>query len=137
MTPRQIRLLQESWAQVAPISHEAAALFYRRLFELDPAIRPLFKNDMVDQGRKLVGMITIVVNGLDYLDELLPAVVDLGRRHLEYRVTERMYDTVGESLLWALGQGLGAGFTADVEEAWATTYNSLAEIMKSAAYTRV
>ena len=58
----------------------------------------------------------------------------LGRRHLDYDVTEEMYDTVGKALLWTLEKGLGEGFTPEVEEAWTETYNTLADVMKSAAY---
>jgi hemoglobin-like flavoprotein len=134
MTPKQIRLVQSSWQQVLPISEQAAALFYGRLFELAPDYRRLFTSDSREQGRKLMQMITVAVNGLPKLDAIVPAVEDLGRRHLDYSVTEEMYDTVGEALLWTLEQGLGTGFTPEVEDAWSETYNTLADVMKSAAY---
>jgi len=139
MTPRQIRLVQKTWKQVVPISDWAAAdrtaeLFYGRLFQLDPGIRRLFKSDMKEQGRKLVEIITIAVNCLSKLESLVSVVEDLGRRHIDYGVTEVMFDTVGEALFWTLKQGLGPAFTADVEAAWTETYNTLADVMKSAAY---
>jgi hemoglobin-like flavoprotein len=134
MTPKQIRLVQNSWKQVLPISDQAAALFYGRLFELEPSYRRLFTTDQKEQGRKLMQMISVAVNGLPKLDTIVPPVEDLGRRHLDYQVTEEMYDTVGEALLWTLGQGLGKAFTPEVEAAWTETYNTLAEVMKSAAY---
>jgi hemoglobin-like flavoprotein len=137
MTPKQIRLVQDSWQQVLPISEQAAALFYGRLFELEPSYRRLFTTDQKEQGRKLMQMITVAVNGLPKLDTIVPAVEDLGRRHLDYDVTEEMYDTVGAALLWTLGQGLGEAFTSEVEAAWAETYNTLADVMKSAAYAHV
>jgi hemoglobin-like flavoprotein len=137
MTPKQIRLVQDSWQQVLPISEQAAALFYGRLFELEPSYRRLFTTDSQEQGRKLMQMITVAVKGLPKLDTIVPAVEDLGRRHLDYDVTEEMYDTVGSALLWTLGQGLGVAFTSEVEAAWAETYNTLAEVMKSAAYAHV
>lgn len=135
MTPKQICLVQETWKQVLPIADEAAALFYGRLFELAPSYRQLFTTDQEEQGRKLMQMITMAVNGLPKLDTIVPAVEELGRRHVKYEVTEVMYDTVGAALLWTLGQGLGDKFTPAVEEAWTETYNSLAEVMKSAAYS--
>ena len=134
MTRNQIALVQRTWKKVVPISEQAAELFYGRLFELEPSYRSLFVSDSKEQGRKLMQMISTAVNGLPKLDTIIPAVEDLGRRHLDYDVTEEMYDTVGEALLWTLRQGLGDDFTHEVEEAWADTYNTLADVMKSAAY---
>jgi hemoglobin-like flavoprotein len=133
MTPKQIQLVQKTWKLAAPNAEQVAAMFYDRLFHLDPSLRKLFKANMKQQGQKLMQMISVAVNGLPKLDTIVPAVEDLGRRHLEYDVTEEMYDTVGESLLWTLEQGLGDAFTPDVKEAWAETYNALASVMKSAA----
>ena len=106
---------------------------YGKLFELDPGVRPLFTSDMEEQGRKLMQMITVAVQGLDNLDQTLPAVQGLGRRHADYAVKDEHYDTIGAALLWTLGQGLGDGFTTEVQEAWATTYGVLASVMKDAA----
>ena len=133
MTPEQIDLVQNSFKLVAPIAEDAAALFYDRLFTLDPALRPLFKNDMKEQGRKLMQALSIVVKGLKRLDTILPAVQDLGRRHVHYGVRDEHYDTVGAALLWTLTQGLGDAFTPEVEDAWATAYGLLAGAMKEAA----
>ena len=125
--------MQSTWARVIPISDVAARLFYDKLFELDPGVRPLFTSDMEEQGRKLMQMITVAVQGLDHLDRIVPAVRDLGRRHADYGVRDEHYATVGAALLWTLGQGLGDSFTPEVEEAWAATYGLLAGVMKDAA----
>jgi len=133
MTPEQIELVKTSWAQVVPIADTAAKLFYGKLFELDPTLKPLFKGDMTEQGRKLMRMVGTAVSGLDRLDQIVPAVKDLGVRHVAYGVRDSHYDTVGSALLWTLGQGLGDGFTTDVETAWARVYGLLADTMKCAA----
>ena len=133
MTEEQIAHVQQSFAKVAPIAQTAAGLFYGRLFEMDPTLRPLFKGDMEEQGRKLMDMIAVVVDGLDRLDEIVPEVQDLGRRHAGYGVEDAHYDTVGGALLWTLEQGLGADFTPDVREAWTAAYGVLATTMKDAA----
>ena len=133
MTPEQITLVKSSWAKVVPIAPTAAKLFYGKLFDLDPALRPLFKGDMEEQGRKLMRMVGTAVNGLDRLDEIVPAVKDLGTRHAGYGVTDAHYDTVGAALLWTLGQGLGDAFTPETEAAWTKVYGLLADTMKTAA----
>ncbi len=134
MTPEKIALVRSSWQQVLPIKDAAAQLFYGQLFELDPSLRSMFKGDMVEQGRKLMAMINMVVMSLDNLAPLLGSVEDLGRRHVGYGVTEAHYDTVGSALLWTLGKGLGEQFTPPVEAAWTDAYTTLASAMKQAAY---
>jgi hemoglobin-like flavoprotein len=133
LTPKQVELVQTTWEQVVPISDQAATLFYGRLFELDPQLKPLFSTDIKEQGRKLMTMITAAVRGLSDLGRLVPVVEDLGRRHVGYGVKDSHYDTVGAALLWTLEQGLGPAFTAEVKEAWAAVYNILASTMKKAA----
>jgi hemoglobin-like flavoprotein len=103
------------------------------LFEMDPALKPLFKGDMAEQGRKLTAMIGTAVSGLTDLPSIVPAVQDLGRRHVKYGVKDAHYDTVGAALLWTLEQGLGEAFTPEAKEAWATAYGVLASTMKDAA----
>ena len=126
-------LVQESFAAVMPIADDAAALFYRRLFELDPSLQRMFKSDMTEQRRKLVQMLTAAVKGLDRLDQLVPVVEELGRRHVGYGVSDAHYDTVGAALLWTLEKGLGNAFTPGVKDAWIAVYGLLASTMKNAA----
>ncbi len=133
MTPEQIALVKQSWAQVVPISEQAAELFYGKLFELNPAYKELFTGDMKSQGKKLMSMINTAVSSLDKLDTILPAVQDLGKRHVGYGVKDEDYDTVAVALLWTLEQGLGDGFTAEVKEAWTLTYTTLANVMITAS----
>lgn len=130
MTPRQIELIRASWTSVEPIQDVAATLFYDRLFELDPTLRRLFRRtDMAQQKKILMQTLTVVVKSLDRLEQLVPAIEALGRRHAGYGVREAHYDTVGAALLWTLGQGLGDGFTPDVHDAWAEAYTVLATVM--------
>ena len=133
VTPVQKTLVQNTFASIVPIADDAAALFYRRLFEIDPSLQAMFRGDMKEQRRKLMQMIGAAVKGLDRLEQLVPVVQDLGRRHAGYGVEDRHYDTVGEALLWTLEMGLGAAFTPDVKEAWATVYGLLATTMQHAA----
>jgi hemoglobin-like flavoprotein len=133
LTQTQIALVQDTFALIAPIADDAASLFYHRLFEIDPRLRPMFKGDMADQRRKLMQMLTAAVKGLNNIERLVPVVEDLGRRHAHYGVADEHYDTVGAALLWTLEQGLGKGFTPDVKDAWATVYGVLASTMKAAA----
>ena len=135
MTNEQIKLVQDSFRQVAPIAETAAQLFYARLFELDPALELLFKGNLTEQGRKLMQMLGLAVNSLDRMEQLLPVVQSLGARHAGYGVRDKDYDTVGQALLWTLRKGLGEAFTPDVEAAWSNVYATLASAMQSGAET--
>src|ERR1700728_1937501 len=118
MTPQQVALVQASFAKVAPIAEQAAALFYGRLFETAPETRALFHGDMGAQGQKLMGAITTVVTNLDNLGAVVPVAQELAMRHVGYGVRAEHYAPVGAALLWTLEQGLGADFTPEVGAAW-------------------
>lgn len=133
LTTHQITLVQSSFGKVKPIAQDAAAIFYARLFEIAPQVQPMFKGDMVEQGRKLMGMLNIVVNGLNNLDAIVPVAQNLARNHVAYGVQAAHYAFVGSALLYALEQGLGADFTPEVRQAWASAYDLLSGVMIEAA----
>ncbi len=133
MTPQQITLVQATFADVKPIATTAAELFYNRLFTLDPALRPLFKGDMGQQGQMLMSMIGAAVSGLKDLERLAPVVRQLGARHVRYGVQAQHYATVGSALLWTLEQGLGDKFTPAVRDAWTQAYTLLSDVMQLGA----
>lgn len=133
MDAKQIGLVQGSFTQVTPVADQVADLFYARLFQLDPALRGMFKGDMAEQKHKLIAMLTFTINNLTQPEELLPAVQALGRRHTGYGVENRHYETLGEALLWTLEKALGEAFTPEVNAAWAAVYSLLATTMQQAA----
>lgn len=136
MTPHDIALIRRSFEAVKPIAPLAAALFYGRLFEIAPEVKPLFKGDMEEQGRKLMTTLAVVVNGLSDLPALLPTAEVLAKRHVAYGVTPAHYQPVGEALIWTLQRGLDGGWTPELESAWTRAYGLLAGAMIAAAYPR-
>lgn len=136
MTPEQVTAIQESFAKVAPISEQAAELFYGRLFEIAPAVKPLFRGDMKEQGKKLMATLAVVVNGLSNLEAVLPAASALAKRHVDYGVKASDYTPVGQALLWTLERGLGKHWTPDVAFAWTAAYTVLSDFMIGEAYGR-
>jgi hemoglobin-like flavoprotein len=134
LTDQQKSLVKDSWMKVAGDPDRIAGLFYGRLFELDPSLRRLFENtSIVDQGRKITQMVTVFVGDLEMIESIVPAVRTLGRRHVEYGVTEEQYDKLGASLYWALEQVLGPEWTPETAEAWKNTYELMADTMKAGA----
>jgi nitric oxide dioxygenase len=129
MTPEQVRLVQQSFGQVVPIADKAAEIFYGRLFEIAPAVKPLFHSDMADQRRKLVAALAAVVSGLSNLPSILPAASALAKRHVGYGAQPEHYSAVGEALLWTLAGGLGPQWTPEVATAWTSAYAILSSFM--------
>ncbi|MEO7122114.1 MAG: globin family protein [Lacisediminihabitans sp.] len=137
MNPQQILLVQSTFAQVAPIADVASAIFYDELFTRDPSLRPLFKDDITEQRRKLMMMLGMAVNGLSDWKATSAAVRSLGERHVGYGVERSHYDTVGAALIATLGKGLGEAFTPEVQDAWVACYGivsgEMVDAMEAAA----
>lgn len=133
MENKIIQNVQNSFQSVLPISAQAAAIFYSKLFEKDPSLQPLFKGDMKEQGKKLMMMLSMAVNSLTNKPSLVPVLENLGKRHLAYGVSDEMYDTVGTALIETLETGLGESFTEDIKSSWVAVYTQIASIMKNAA----
>lgn len=135
---KTVELVQTSFEAVKPIAATAAEIFYTKLFELDPNLKPLFpaadEDKMKEQGNKLMTMLSAAVAGLSNVEALIPVLQDLGKRHVAYRVEKSHYDTVGAALLGTLEAGLGDAFTPDVKQAWTDVYGVMASVMIEAAY---
>ena len=136
MTPDHVKLVQESFAKVAPISETAAVLFYDRLFDIAPKVRAMFPTDLTEQRRKLMATLAVVVGGLGNLESVLPAASALAKRHIGYGAKPEHYPVVGGALLWTLEKGLGESWTPEVKDAWTAAYGTLSGFMISEAYGR-
>jgi hemoglobin-like flavoprotein len=133
ITAQHKQLVKQTWVSVVPIADTAAELFYGRLFELDPSVKPMFNNDMKEQGAKLMKTIGIAVSALDDIAPLVPTLKSMGAAHAGYGVKDSDYDTVAAALLWTLEKGLGDMYTDEVKNAWAAVYTALADVMKRGA----
>lgn len=129
LTERQKELVRESFARLVPASDLVMDVFYRRLFEIAPEVRPLFPRDMWDQKRKLLAALKLAVASLNSLDAMLPALKLMGAKHRDYGVKTEHYGIVGEALLWTLEQCLQEHFTPETNDAWTAVYTVIAEVM--------
>jgi nitric oxide dioxygenase len=128
--------VQQSFAKVAPISEAAAVIFYDRLFEVAPAVKPMFPADMTEQRKKLMATLAVVVGGLGNLESVLPAASALAKRHVGYGAKAEHYPVVGGALLWTLEKGLGESWTPEIKDAWTAAYGTLSGFMIAEAYGR-
>jgi hemoglobin-like flavoprotein len=135
MTPEDIHLLRKSFDHVERQSHVAALVFYQRLFELDPALRPLFKTNIEDQARKLMEMLGLALSLAEQPGKLEAVLMASGARHSGYGVREEHYATVGRAMLDMLAEVLGKNFAGATRQAWVDFYTYIAETMKRGAAT--
>jgi hemoglobin-like flavoprotein len=129
MTPFQVKLVMSSWEKVVPIADKAADIFYGKLFDMDPSLKPMFPADLTEQKKKLMTTLNHVVTSLENLPALVPAVQALGKKHVGYGVKPEHYGTVGSALLSTLDAGLGPSFTPEVKDAWTAAYGTLSSVM--------
>jgi len=130
LTPRQIALVESTFALLKPKATVAALAFYQRLFALDPALRALFHHDIEAQAEKLMAMLGLATQMLEQPAMLEPLLLQLGQRHVNYGVQPAHYATVGSALLWSLQATLGDAFTPEARQAWTALYVWMAEAMQ-------
>jgi len=130
----EVDLVRGSFWHVSRMGQETAAMFYDRLFEIAPQVRPLFPADLTEQGTKLMSMLGSIVARLHDHEVLFPMVEDLARRHVAYGAQPAHYEAVGTALMAALARTLGDRFTPEVEAAWRSAFDALARTMVEAAW---
>lgn len=133
MTPNAKQRIRESFPGVQEVAGPLSLLFYGRLFERDPALRPMFHGDIAKQGLKLMQMLTAVVENLDQLETLTPVLHAMGQRHVAYGVRPAHYQAVGDALLWSMGQAFGADFDAETRAAWRDVVTRVSTVMQEGA----
>ena len=133
MTPEQKQLIRESFPAIREMAGPVSLLFYGRLFALDPALRPMFRQDIELQGRKLMDMLTAVVDNLEHFEGLAPTLRALGQKHAGYGVRPEHYQTVARALMWALGQALDTRFYPELRSAWLAIIEAVSLSMKKGA----
>jgi hemoglobin-like flavoprotein len=134
MTQKQIELVKSTWSMVAAMDPvTVGGLFYSRLFEIAPQLKPMFHNPIPEQSRKLLAMVNYVIIKLDKLDDILGEVSKLAQRHTTYGVKPEHYAIVGEALLWTLEKGLGEDWSDEVKDAWTECYSVLSGAMIAAS----
>jgi hemoglobin-like flavoprotein len=130
MTPDQIRLIRSSWSTIAKDADAFTSRFYAHLFVIDDSAARLFTGvDMPAQRRKIAQTFGVLVDSLDNLESVIPAVAALGSRHAGYGVEARHFESVGQALVLTMAETLGDGFTPAVRDAWVTVYTGVVSVM--------
>jgi len=130
MTHAQRMLVRETLDRLRVEAEPVTLLLYGKLFELDPSTRPLFHNDLMAQGRKLIATLDSIAAALDSLESIRPSLLELGRLHASYGIQPGHYETLITAMLWAFGQALGPDFDARTREAWRAALTAVAAVMQ-------
>ena len=130
----KIEMLEASFGAVAPKGNELTEVFYRNLFADFPAVKPLFGDvDMAEQKKKLLGSLKLTVENLRRPEKLVPALKDLGLRHLDYGAREDHYPAVGQTLLKSLREVAGDVWNQEFTDAWSEAFGEIAKTMLAGA----
>lgn len=137
MTPREVRLIRESWRSIAHERDSIIVTFYDTLFRWKPALRAYFREDMTEQRRMMAVTLNLAVSHVDRIDQIRESVRDLGRRHARYGARAPYYDLVVEALVRAIAHHAGPEvFNPRVEAAWRRAFALIAEEMLAGAEGR-
>ncbi len=132
MNDLKMLAVKTSWSYVMKDADEAGTLFYRKLFQLDPSLRLLFKHDIDAQAGKLTDMVTYIIARLQHMDDIERVITALATRHVQYGTRPQHYQTVGQALLWTLETLLKDRWDDDTRTAWTEVYGLVATTMINA-----
>ena len=126
--------LETSFDLIAPRGDELMDVFYSRLFAAAPAVRPLFAGtDLRRQKGMLLGALVLLRKSLRDLDRIVPALRDMGARHVAYGARAEHYPVVGEALIASMAEIAGDAWRPEYAQAWAAAYGIVAATMMEGA----
>ena len=118
LSEKQKHLIRATFVQIEPALDLVAALYFLKLFDLDPSLRGVFTGAAKDRTRKFTAAMKLVVISLDRQDELEPTLKLIGVQSRQYGVRDGQYATLAEAMIWTLDQSLEGAFTKEARGAW-------------------
>lgn len=104
---------------------------YKIMFNNHPEVQSLFKDQAIDQHKKLANAVYAYAANIDHLDKLGKGIETMVNAHVKTNVQPEHYPIVGASLLKAIKKVLGDAATDDIMNAWEEAYNFLANVLIS------
>ncbi len=133
LTTAQVNFIQTTFAALAPQADELFIRFYERMFSNHPELRSMFPDDMDEQRKHLAASVALVVKNAGRLDNIVPALQEMGVRHAGYGVKPEQYGVVADNMLGTLSEFAGEAWTDEVEMSWAAALNAVALVMIAGA----
>ena len=129
-----LETLENSFDLIAPRGEELVDVFYARLFETAPAVKPLFaRTDLQKQKAMLLATLVLLRKSLRDLEAIAPKLRQLGARHVAYGALPEHYPVVAEVMLASMAEVDGDAWTQDIEAAWAGALGLVATAMLEGA----
>ena len=126
-------LLRTSFDLIIDRRPDLTMRFYEILFERYPALQPMFSRAREAQAKMLAAAIAAVLDHLENAPWLESTLGELGRKHVDYGVTDAMYAQVGDALLATLAEAAAESWTPEVEAQWTLAYTTIAALMQRGA----
>lgn len=127
-----IAIIKQTAPILAPQAEQLTRLFYQRMFEHNPEVKPYFNAAHQFSGgqqRALAGAIVAYATHIDDLQQMGSHVDLIAHKHVSLGIQPEHYPIVGENLLAAIKELLGEQAGDEIIDAWAKAYGLLATIM--------
>jgi hemoglobin-like flavoprotein len=130
-SPEQVRLVQDSFALVAPQAEAFVARFYEALFEQYPATRTLFAQSRFAMTQKQVlSAFVLAIQGMDNPDKVAPVLMRLGARHVRFGVLPSYLAMFERPALVALREFTKDAWNDELERAWQVGLRTVIGLMQ-------
>jgi hemoglobin-like flavoprotein len=125
-----VQLIRTNFEYVIEREPNLTERFYDVLFERYPQVQPLFgRNSRAAQQQMLAQALMAVIDHLEDAPWLEQTLGALGRRHVDYGVTQEMYGWVGDALLTVLERASGDTWTTAHRDNWTLAYSAIVSLM--------
>ncbi len=134
MTPEQIKSIQRSFQLIEGKEEIVTLMFYNRLFQQNPELRPLFPGEITGQAKKLADALKVVHSSVEQFELLREKLRGLGAKHKsQYGVFEEHYPVFCEALIKTLQETAGTRFDENMKQAWKTLLSQVSAEMQKGA----
>ncbi|XP_005754404.1 neuroglobin-like isoform X1 [Maylandia zebra] len=131
--------IRSSWREIQEDISRVGVIMFVRLFETHPECKDAFftfrdlndvntlraSKELKAHGLRIMYIIEKTVARIDQDDRLDQLILDLGRKHYQYKALPKYYDLMGEEFIHAIHPVLQERWTSDLEEAWKVNRDSV------------
>nr|WP_315593856.1 NO-inducible flavohemoprotein [uncultured Cupriavidus sp.] len=117
---------------LAQHGYDIIKCFYQRMFNAHPELKNVFNMAHQEQGQQQQALARAVYAYAENIEDpgsLAAVLKNIANKHASLGVKPEQYPIVGEHLLAAIKEVLGAAATDEIISAWAQAYGNLADVL--------